>query len=247
MNENKRVTTTRENETKPQTTAAATAQDVREYFKFADRELGVDWGVDGAPEEYTPEFIASHPDFTQIFMVRDSNNAIIAGAKVKKITPDVQSRLGLDKGDLAKQIGVLLEYTVVREDKRNSGILSLLTQKRLDWSKEHGAEYACAEVEITRPISAYTKIRDGFVFVGIQEPGAGIPDPYLVAVKPIIKDASTNESTKKKHDQFEWKEIEINENSEKDLAKLFMDGWVGVDIKSNSETCPWTLILEKKK
>lgn len=30
------------------------------YFNFADPILHVDWGKEGAPEEYTPEFIEAH-------------------------------------------------------------------------------------------------------------------------------------------------------------------------------------------
>jgi predicted GNAT family acetyltransferase len=184
-------------------------------------------------------YIAAHPDFTQVFVVRDEKGEVVAGSKVKKIEEETRSRLRLDVGDYAGKQGALLEYTVVQKDLQNKGLLQELTKTRVEWAKEKNIEFVCAEVEITRPVSAWTKIRDGFVMVGLNDPGEGIPEPYFVAVKPLTE--QKKEVTKKP----EWKEIVVSEETKEELKGLFSDGWVGVDVKFDNEEGPMTLILEK--
>jgi len=224
---------------------ATTDEEVKQYFSFADPILKVAWGEDGPPEEYTPEYIAAHPELTKIFVVKDERSEVVGGAKIKKLTVSDKGRLNLNEGFLLNQSGVLLEYEAIRDDYRKQGLLSILTQKRIDWAKEHGAEYACAEVEITRPISAYTKIRDGFVVVGIKEAGEGIAEPYFVLLKQISGGDTVVNKSKQAKDKVEWKEVEVNEDSCEELRGLFSDGWIGVDMKPKSEEMPWILILEK--
>lgn len=222
---------------------------ISEYFDFANPILEIDWGEDGVPDEYKPEFIASHPDHTKVFIVKDESGEIVAGAKIKILDQETADRLGLSRGSLVGLMGVLLEYTAIRESDRNKGILGNLTSKRLEWAKERGADYACTELEIINPVSIWTKIRDGFTLVDIREPGAGIPHPYFVAVKVL-----TEKSDQKVFGDIvtpQWKEVEVGTNSYKELKSLFADGWVGVDIKGSDEqgfenlNIPWTLILEK--
>ncbi|MBI4225103.1 MAG: GNAT family N-acetyltransferase [Candidatus Sungbacteria bacterium] len=226
---------------------AGTAQEIRDYFAFADPILKVNWGEAEPPDEYTPEYIAAHPDITRIFVVRDANGDVVGGAKVKKLGEEDKHRLGLNKNQLMHKDGVLLEYSAVREDHRKRGLFSILTQKRIDWAGQHDAKYVCSEIEITRPISVYTKIRDGFTLVGIKEPGAGILEPYFVAFKQIGENEPATEKNKDEKVQPEYMEMEINENSYQELKRLFSEGWVGVDAKFEGESIPWILILEKNQ
>ncbi len=245
MNEQDKFKVGAKAENQLQASEIATEQEVSQYFAFADPILHVDWGAEGLPEEYTPEYIVAHPEATKIFVIKNGSNEIIGGAKIKKLTEEDARRLGLNKGPFSNQDGALLEYTVVREDYRNQGLLTELTQKRIDWAKERGIDYVCAEIAIDTPISAHTKIRDGFMFIDIRMPGAGISVPYFIAVKPLYQESKTAENEVNK-EQPERKEVEVNETSFEELRGLFDEGWVGVNIKLGGESDAWILILERQ-
>src|SRR3989344_828669 len=230
----------------PEIKEAITKEEIEQFFSFADPILKVEWGKEGPPEEYMPEYIAANPDSTKIFIAQNEDGEIVGGGKVKKLTKDNLERLGLQKILSDKKDSILLEYSEVKEDYRNQGLFSKLIQKRVDWANEQGAEYMCAEVEITRPISAHIKIRDGFTFIGIKEPGEGIAEPYFVAIKKISEKELITEEDKNNQTKFERKEVEVSEHSYGELNELFSVGWVGVGMKFSSQDAPWTLILEKK-
>ena len=221
------------------------SEEIKRYFAFADPLIGVDWGEEGVAKDYMPEYVSAHPEITQVFIAKD-NEQIIAGAKIKMLDETEKVRLGLDQGDFEKQNGAILEYTAVKEEYRNKGLLADLTNKRIDWAKEHGATYICSEAEMINPISVYTKLRDGFVLVGVREPCDGIPHPYFVEVKKLnLNDNETTSDFKP-----EWKEVIVTAESFDELKKLFAEGWIGVDIKSSSEgsevlSVPWILVMEK--
>lgn len=222
---------------------AETPEEIQQFLAFADKILDVDWESEGPPEEYTPEWIAENPDFTKIFIVQDESKTIVAGAKVKMLDDRTRERLALDSEELTGQTGVLLEYEAVKTDHRQQGLLKALTAKRIDWAKERGATYTCAEIAVGTPISAYIKARQGFKYISIQKPGEGILEPYFVVIKPI-----SDSDTKITNDQDspEKKEVVVNEEALDTFPSLFADGWVGVDAKINGDTFPWTLILEKQ-
>lgn len=220
---------------------ATSAKEVQEYFNFADPILGVDWGEEGAPEEYTPEYIAAHPEYTQVFVVRNTEKEIIAGSKIKKLDEHTKQRLGLEGVEYDDKEGVLLEYAAVREDERKKGILTLMGKEFIQWIHENNVSYASAEVEVMRPISAHTMMREGFRIVGLKEPGEGIPEPYFVAVK--FMDETGQQKTPF---SGEGKEIVVSEDTEEELRKLFAEGWQGVGVKFENQEGPMTLILEKK-
>lgn len=229
-----------------------TIEELRRYFAFADPLIGVDWGEKDVPEDYTPEYVAAHPELTQVYLVKDGSGEIIAGAKVKMLDAAEKNRLGLEQGNFANQSGALLEYAAVKKEYRNNKILADLTKKRIEWAKEHGATYVCSEAEITNPISIYTKIRDGFVLVNVQEPSAseGVVHPYFVEVKNVAP--NEGEARKEASSAFtpEWKEVLVTEESFSELKSLFVDGWIGVDIKGADEDpeklrLPWRLVLER--
>lgn len=225
-----------------------TPEDLEEFFAFADELIGVDWGEAGPPETYTPEYVAAHPDLTQVFAIEDAEGAIIATGKVTVLNDEQKARLGFDTGAFEGQKGALLEYTAVAEAHRNNRLLAALTEQRIAWAREQGASFVCSEAEITNPVSIYTKIRDGFVLTGIKPPFEEIPHPYVVEVKGIAPhqdEAATARTTPV------WKEAVVTEDSFEELQALFADGWVGVDIKGAAEDpehlgMPWTLILEKR-
>ncbi len=226
-------------------------EELRKYFTFADPVIGVDWGEGGVLEDYTPEYIAAHPEITQIFVTKNDEGQIIAGAKVKMLDDEEKVRLGLERSGFEDQIGALLEYAAVEEEYRNNKLLVNLTQKRINWAKERNATYVCSEAEITNPISIYTKIRDGFVLTSVQEPAPGATHPYFVEIKSLKKLEKNGASKKNSNDHIpEWKEVVVTAESFEELKKLFTDGWTGVDIKGASEepeklTVPWTLIMER--
>ncbi len=224
-----------------------TVSEVEKFFTFADPILEVEWGVEEIPEEYTPAFIVEHPDRTAIFEIKNSSGEIIGGSKVKIVDNKARQRLGLDSGDIAKFKFALLEYTAIREEFRNKGLLTVLTDKRVEWARDHGVEYLCAECGMVDPVPLYTKLRDGFKVIGICEPGEGITVPYFVVIKNIsegnLLEPMDNSGT-------EWNEVEVNQESYDQLNQLFKEGWVGVDIKGVGENfenldVPWTLILER--
>jgi hypothetical protein len=224
----------------PEAVRLASPEEIKGYFNFADPILGVDWGEKGVPEEYTPEYVASHPEATQVFVIRGEGAEIAGGSKVTMLDAENQARLGLDAGLYARQKGVLLEYTAIREPDRNKKLLAELTSKRLEWAREHGAGFAATEIELTNPVSAHTKTRDGFVFVGVKDPIDGIPHPYLVAVLPLGEKGPVSQGG-------ETKEVEVDENSKEYLATLFAEGWIGIDAKCDSDAGPWKLLMEKRQ
>lgn len=223
---------------------------MKEYFSFADPILHVDWGEDGIDEYYTPEYIAAHPEQTQVYVIRDSTGEIIAGAKVAVLTSDDKSRLGLSQERFKNDTGALLEYAAVKEEHRNKKLQADLSEKRIAWARERGASYICSEAEINNPISIYTKIRDGFVLVSIQQsdPGEGTVLPYFVELKFIDEERGGGEDK----ELPEWREEVVTDDSFEELNTLFDAGWVGVDIKGADEalenlTVPWTLVLERRQ
>lgn len=183
---------------------------------------------------------------TQIFAIEAKNGEIVAGAKVSLLDEETKSRLGLDQGSRASLKGALSEYVATKVEYRNLGLFLLLTDKEVEWAKQRNVDYLVAELETTNPISTWTHIREGMTLVGIREAGAGIPNPYFVAVKDL-KTSKVNGSGDKNP---EWKEIEVGADSCRELKKLFADGWMGVDIKGVDEnvtdlSTPWTTVLEK--
>jgi GNAT superfamily N-acetyltransferase len=245
MNNEHHFAPSQETEPKIEISKATTKEQIEEFFAFADPALGVTYDEAGPPEEYTPDFIVDHPEFTQVFVAKSPAGEIIGCAKVKNIDQRTQQRLGLDQTPLAHRRGVLLEYTVVRPDYKNQGVQKQLTEQRMQWGKDQGAEYFCAEAEINNPVSVYTKIRDGFVVTDVREPGEGIVHPYFVQIKQLEKQAPTPPDA-------QWQEVEVDENSYDKLKALFNHGWIGVDIKGAQEdlknlSVPWVLVLEKRQ
>ncbi len=219
------------------------ADGIKDYLSFADLILEVDWGEEGPPEEYTPEFIAAHPDLTAVFVMKEGDE-IIGGSKVKLVDERTKNRLGLMGETWVHQTGALLEYTAIKEDYRNKGLLKVLTDKRIEWAKDHNAEYVCTETGISESIATYVKLRDGFRIIGVCEPGEGIPEYYFVLVKLL------DEAEDKVNQNVEYKEIKVDNDSVSQLSILLNEGWHGVDIKGigvNSENLvfPYALILEK--
>ena len=234
----------------PEIECLYTTEELKQFFSFADPIIGVDWGEEGVLEEYTPEYIAAHPEITQVFVARNNDGQIIAGSKVKMLDSAEQVRLGLNQDKFENQIGVLLEYTAVKEEHRNNKLLSDLTKKNIDWAKERGATYVCSEAEITNPISVYTKIRDGFVLTSVQEPCEGVTHPYFVEIKSLNPDENQSSNAIPGNSTPEWKEVIVTEKSFEELKRFFDEGWIGVDIKGADEspeklTIPWILIMEK--
>lgn len=247
MNIENPATLRQEREKNPEAVRAQSAQDVSEYYQFADPVLGVDWGEDGVLDEYAPEYVVSHPELTQVFVARDSAGEVIAGGKVTMLDLSTMMRLDLDRSAFADETGALLEYTAVQEEYRNKGILGDIMSKRIAWAKEHGATFVCSEAEINNPISVYTKIRDGFVLTSIQEPDLGVVNPYFVEVMSLDGRKVSGAEGKP-----EWKEVVVTSDSFDELQGLFNEGWIGVDIKGAAEapeklSMPWTLVMEKRE
>jgi hypothetical protein len=228
----------------PMVREATTPEEIREFLAFGDAILEVNWGPEGPPEEYTPEYIAAHPDFTKIFIAKDADGRLMGGAKVKMIDERTRHRLGLDVGEYAHQIGVLFEYEVVREDERRKGLLKPLTEPRVEWAKKRNATYLCAEIAVTTPVSGFIKAEhQGFRYIGIKEPGEGITDPYFVIVKDIAEHSPTPQN---KPANIERKEVAVNEHALDVFQPLFADGWVGVGATLSSDEKSWSLLLEKQ-
>lgn len=227
---------------------AKSIEEIRDYFDFSDPLIGVDWGENGPPVDYTPEYIFNNPELTQLFLIHNKHKEIIAGAKVVKMTIIEKRRLGLTGSEFTSKEGVLLEYTAVGEQYRNNGLLKELTDRRIQWAFDHGADYVCSEAEITNPVSVYTKIRDGFVLIGICASAEGIARPYFVEyknLKPENPYSNTIETSVTK-----LREVIVTEDSFADLSDLFADGWIGIDIKGNQSEpemleTPWTLIMRR--
>lgn len=234
----------------PEIEAINNPEDLERFFTFTDPVIGVDWGEEGVLQDYTPEYIASHPEITQIFVAKNDEGQIVAGAKAKMLDDAEKVRLGLESSDFKNQIGALLEYAAVKKEYRNNKLLADLTKKRIDWAKEHKATYVCSEAEITNPISIYTKIRDGFVLASVQEPAPGAIHPYFVEIKNLNPNENEISGNNSNSSIPEWKEVVVTEKSFEELKKLFADGWRGVDIKGADEepeklSVPWTLIMER--
>jgi hypothetical protein len=232
----------------PEITGIHTPEELERYFAFANPVIGVDWGEGGVLEEYTPVYVAAHPELTQVFVAKDGTGEIIAGAKVTILNDGEKNRLGLAHGSFENQQGALLEYAAVKEEHRSAGMLGDLTEQRIAWAREHGAAFVCSEAEITNPISIYTKIRDGFVLASVQPPSEGVVHPYFVETKSLNPKGDEKTSATP---ALEWKEVTVTEGSFDELKALFSDGWIGIDIKGADEsperlTVPWTLILERQ-
>ncbi len=230
---------------------AHSAEEIQQYFEFADAILGVDWGEEGPPEIYTPQYIAAHPEEAQLFVLKDIGGNIVGGIKTKVLDEADKERLSINIGALASKNGILLEYAAIKEELQNQGLVKPLWNKAAGWGKEHGAEYMASEAEIDNPRSVYIQLRGGSKIVSIQPPGMGVPNPYFVLI-----DYAT-EPSPSEDDKPEWQEVVVTPESYDELKQLFGDGWVGVDIKGPPENPDnddswdkfqknkWTLILEK--
>ena len=220
-------------------TELETASQIAEYFALADPILGVDWGEEGVPEMYTPEYIAAHPEETRVFGIKNNAGELVAGAKVTLLSDFDKERLGFVDNDYATKKGALLEYTAVKEDDRRKRLLAQLTKARLEWAKEKNVEYMCTECELENPISAHAKTVDGFKFIDVREPGMGVVNPYMVAVKSLTDNLPIVSGEKKK--------ILITKDSKDELRKLFDEGWVGIDAQIPYQSESWTMIMQKKE
>lgn len=217
------------------------AEDIRKYFAFADPILGVDWGEKGVPEEYQPEYIAAHPEETQMFSATRGNE-FAGGAKVAILDETAKTRL-LIPAEYQEKVGVLLEYAAVAEEHRKQGVLKELTEKRLEWAKAHGAEFAACECELKNPVSALAKIKDGFVIHGAcpADLSVGISTPYLVAMKDLRAEITPGK------ERVDIIDVLVSEDSYEELSTLFAEGWIGVEVEMpKTEGEPWKLTLERK-
>lgn len=240
------------------------AADIAEFFRVADPILHVDWGDDGVPAEYTPEYIVAHPDQTQIFAVRDMQTTeIVAGAKVTVVDEQTATRLQLSE-QLQTRRGVLGEYGFVREGVRGNGVLEKMTNQSLEWARAKGVEYMCAELSTTDPRAIGVQLRKsgGFVLLGVCPPGAGIETPYFVAVRPVDSDKegcwrdlgfSTPSEFAPSDDgsKYEWDELPLDTSFET-LQKKFSEGWYGVDLRGTIDqgtesSVPWSIVFERQK
>ncbi len=241
------------------------AADIAEFFRVADPILDVDWGDDGVPVGYTPEYIVAHPDQTQIFAVRDiQTTEILAGAKVTVMDSNMANRLQLSE-QMKQRKGVLFEYTFIKESLRDQGTMDVLMSQRMEWAKKQEAIYVCTELGVDDPRAIWVKLRksDNFVLIGVCPPGEGIETSYFVAARPVdivpedqwarlglqqptdLRDSTVDPVS------YEWDELPLGSSFEM-LQKKFDEGWYGVDLRGTIDqdtesSVPWSIVFERQK
>ena len=216
--------------------------------------LRVTWDETTTPEEYRPEYIVAHPDETVVLGVYEGS-VLVAGGKVTILNDEEKKRLEPNT-ELHSEKGALLEYVAVKEESRNQHILLDLIKRRTDWAQQHGVRNLYSELELDNPISSIPKVKNGFKIYSVHPSGAGISTPYLVLRKDISGTSVENKSSETS--MPEKKELFVTEDSYDELAQLFSDGWVGIDITADKplqtvdhiphdeKQAPWKLTLTRE-
>ncbi|MEI8130476.1 MAG: GNAT family N-acetyltransferase [bacterium] len=229
------------------------APEIQNYFDWANPMLRVTWDETTTPEEYRPDYIVTHPDETVVLGVYE-DQTLVAGGKVTILSDEEKKRLEPNT-ELHSEKSALLEYVAVKEESRNKHILLDLIERRTKWAEDHGVKYLYSELELDNPISSVPKVHNGFKMYSVHQSGAGISTPYLVLRKNLSETTVKTESPETT--ATEKKEILVTEDSYDELAHLFEDGWVGVDITIDKPIktvdqispdeiqAPWKLTLER--
>ncbi len=227
---------------------------IQDYFDWANPMLRVTWDKTTTPKEYTPEYIVSHPDETIVLGVYEGS-ALVAGGKVTILNEEEKKRLETNS-ELHAEKCALLEYVAVKEESRGKHILLDLIEKRLDWAEKNEVRYMYSEMELDNPISSIPKVKKGFKIYSVRPSGAGISTPYLVLRKDMSEIPTATESSET--NTLEKTEVLVTEDSYNELAQLFNDGWVGIDITADEQLltvdhispdkkqAPWKLTLERQ-
>ncbi|MBU1292748.1 GNAT family N-acetyltransferase [Patescibacteria group bacterium] len=219
--------------------------EIREYTKYADSVFGVDES-DPTLERWTPEYIATHTDTVGLFVAYGSDKEIKGGGLVTILSKAEALEKLFNQSYLTKEKIAIFEYQVVREEDRRKGLARELTEKRLQWAREHGATLALSEIETVNPISAHAKTREGFVFIGIQSDEYS-DAPLLVAVKPLVEAEVFGESIKNTTPIYEHVVMSVKEDSHSELDALFREGWIGIDAQVGESEEEIVLTLRRAK
>lgn len=217
------------------TRAVTDLAEIRAYFDFADPHLHIE-DHELLGESYAPESIArdiQENRRTLLFLEKDGIR--VAGGMGTLVDVDRKKLLGISKDKKT----LVLEYLVINEAERGKGYEKDLTDARIQWGKEHGADTVATEVEMNNFHSLVTKLKQGFAIRSVEY----LPEepPYYVLSRRI--DTPHNE-----RDNGELTEVRANDT--KTIEAMLDDGWIGIDIKNTGEVtstdpAAWVLILEK--